>query len=249
MKRITLAVLSLALLPACGQCAASPVVAQYKRALLPLFVGSYAGECSMQPGGARSRAAISVAADGAVSAPGLKSRAIMDADAMFMVSKQVSAGGIGFMASSERAPWIVSMQKLPAPAASFTSGAASIACAIQSGAGPAAASDVYPLVARFFVAAARSMKCSDNSPTRKTYRVAPAATSVTIGEHTYSLLRKDAGEMVLVEPGRTALAYQMQAPDGEMIEIVLDQAGALSTFSVSGSPSKVMFICFADQGL
>jgi hypothetical protein len=285
MKKVTLAVLSLALLSACGQRAAAPDtagtpavagqeaaqqaagdaadeakqaradaalaeasakrMAQYKRALLPLVVGSYAGECSSQAEGAKSRAAISVAADGTVSAPGMKARSIMEADAIFTVSKEAPSKAMRFVAGGDTDPWHVSMQKTPEPTTMFASGAAGIQCANQSGAVPGA--DIYPLAARFFVAAARSMKCTDGTSIPKTFKIVPAATSVTIGETTYALVRADGTETLTVGTDEKALTYQMGVVDGESITIQLDQAGALSVFSALGGPSKKMFSCFADQ--
>ena len=120
MKKFSLALLTFALLSACGQRGASPEtgdkpaavaeeadaarrqsqadasfaaeeakrtrdaataaeaaakrVATYKRELLPLITGNYPGECTAAKDGVKSRAAIAVAADGTVSAPGMKAR-------------------------------------------------------------------------------------------------------------------------------------------------------------------------------
>ena len=270
MKNLPLALISLALLAACGQRSAaqpaaqaetaSPVAdtakqpaqadahraASYKRVLLPMIAANYAGECSAKAG-PPSRAAIAIGVDGAVRAPGLAPRAVLDADVMLSLNK-TAARTTGFAVGSDSTGWNVGLISGAVDTISFISGDEALTCVDTLSTMQPAERAVYPALAPFFSAAARTMKCTDGMSPATAYSIVPTATGVTIGADSFSLVQPKAGEMAVVAPGDALLTYRMEAGDGATVQLQLDPAGTLSTFSAIGhqGPRK-QYTCFPEH--
>ena len=291
MKHLPLAILTLALLSACGQRGASPQtgekpagseqadadneasiqaaaadeakqeresaqageagakrMAHYKRAMLPLIAASYKGECTNK-GGATSPGAIEVASGGMVTAPGMRAHDILGADAMLTVTRNGAGvgreGAIGFVAGADREGWTVASITGAENSILFSEKNDGIKCAI--GAPADKSGPMYPQLAKFFIAGARTMKCTDGSLIQKSFKIAPAATSVTIGSDTFSLVGAGMGEMVIIDPSQSTLSYEVGVIDGERVNMQIGADGLISTFAVMGGPSRKLYSCFQDQ--
>lgn len=285
MKNITLALLTLSLLSACGQRAAAEAgaaasnqppgaeeasfvveqarrtldgavlaeqgakrVLAYKGAMLPLVAGNYAGDCST-PAGIKSRAAITVAPDGAVSAPGMKTRAIMDEDVTLYVVTNASAGepkALTFVAGREGDGWNVSgTHERGQPSVFMSANGLGISCE-NGGDAPAKPQAAYPAAAPFFVAAAATLQCTDGMSPAKPYQITPDAGGVRIGNEHYPLVRANAGEMLTAGGPDGGLAYRFEVIDGVTVQIHLDRSGKLSMFSAIGGPAKKVYSCLPE---
>lgn len=223
-------------------------VAMYKRELLPLIAGNFPGECISAKDGAKARAAIAVAADGTVSAPGMKAHSLMDAGAVVTVGRLGSVDKpkmLTFQAVAEAGNWIVGRQSAAEVSTMYMADKEGLTCVNEAPAAQASTQSVYPAVAKFFIAAARTFTCIDGTALPKPYKVTPAATSVTIGDDTFSLVDANAGASVMAGPGDAGLMYRMEVIDGPSVAIVLDQAGAMSMFSASRGASKKIYLCQA----
>jgi hypothetical protein len=291
MKTATLAILSLALLSACGERNAAPAAAgastdeasaaagqaaedaryaaaeaqrarakaqqdaqfgqrllDYKRAMLPLIAGSYSGACT-DKAGVKSLAAITVAADGTVSAPGVPPRSMLDAGAMLSLIRQPSVGAqkpLSFVAGAESPRWAASGYPGSTMGSMFGSeDGAALGCEDDSDA-PVKPVPLYPVLARFFAAAATTISCNDGPslPRPRPFKITPSATGVSIGSDTVSFLRPNAGETTTAGGGDNGLIYRLEMLDGETVQMHLDRSGKLSTFSWLGGPGKKMYSCF-----
>ncbi len=225
--------------------AAAKRATEYKRALMPLVVASYAGECTTKAG-VKSRSAVSVGADGTVSAPGMKASSLLDADTLFAVTRGASAGSapmIGLIAGSEKNKWTVHLPNKPDDGFGYGSNDEGISCINASSTAQPKAGAVYPAVAKFFIAASATLKCNDYASLPKMLKITPSATHVTMGNETFPLMR--AGEQASVTDTEKGLTYQTGVIDGEQIFLQLDQTGALSAFSVMAAPGpgKMSIIC------
>ncbi len=290
MKILSIALISLALVSACGQRGASPetgekpsgdidqaaAVAQadqaasnaaalekeereraaladaaakraatYKRALLPLVAAAYTGDCSTGAG-AKTRSAITVGADGTVSAPGMKASSLMDPDVMFTLSRGLTEGTAptaSLIAGSDENKWTVHLGSNKDGASGYASNNEIFNClnvptAVQSKPGA-----VYATVAKFFIAAPRVMQCNDFASLTKTVKVTPSASQVTVGGDTFSLVRGNGVEIAIVTASEKALTYQTGAIDEDMIMIQLDETGALGALTVQRGAGEKSLIC------
>ena len=171
--------------------------AAYKRQLLPLIAANYTGDCTTGAG-ATSRSSISVSADGTVGAPGMKASQIMDADVMLVLTKVPSTAAtqtVALGASSDVHAWTVHSSNSTAEVVTYRRNNESIRCINDAPVVQSRPGNVYPALAQFFVAAARSMNCSTTT-VPNFLQITPGATGVTVDGDTLSLVRANAGEIV-----------------------------------------------------
>jgi hypothetical protein len=287
MKNLSIALVTLALLSACGQRGASPDtgdkpgaaeqggdseaaataaamaqeekaqaaavqagakrVVDYKRVLLPLVAATYAGNCTNKAG-VKSQAAVTIGADGMVTAPGMKGHSIMDADSLLTITRATTGGKqtpVGFVAGGDGEAWTVGNTSPTPNAIMYSDKADGVQCVDT--AATTKGGEVYPLLAKFFSAGARTMKCIDGSLIAKNARIVPAATSLAIGGDSFALVGPGLGEMVIVDAPKGALSFQVGVIDGERVHMLLGRDGLLEAVAVLGGASGKTINCSVEQ--
>ena len=224
-------------------------MAQYKRSVLPLIAGSYSGDCTDRSG-ATSRAAIVVGADGAVDAPGMKPHHLLAPGSKLMLSTEAVMGRpekIVFVAGDDKAGWSVSSNGKGRGSTIFTDGDGAFKCENEGTPTPGKAAALYPALAPFFMAAARTMHCTDGTSPARSYKVTPSGAGVTIGDDTFSLTQANAGEMIMLDPAEASMHYSYKVIDGDTLAIGIDRRGAINHFTAIGRSRKI-YSCSVDQG-
>lgn len=221
---------------------------QYKRGVLALIAGSYSGDCATKSGAA-ARGAIVIGADGAVDAPGMQPHHLLAPNSKLMLSTEAVMGRpekIVFVAGDDKAGWSVSSSGKGRGSTIFSDGDDAVKCENEGTPTPGKAAALYPALARFFTAAARTMQCTDGSSGARRYQVSPTANGVTIGDDTFSFTQLNAGEVVMLDPGEGTLHYSYKVIDGDTLAMAIDRSGAIKLVTAMG-PSKKVYNCSADQ--
>lgn len=222
---------------------------QYKRSVLTLIAGSYSGDCATKSG-ASARGAIVIGTDGAVDAPGMKPHHLLAPGSKLMLSTEAVIGRpekIVFVAGDDQAGWSVSSNGKGRGSTIFSDGDEAIKCHNEGTPTPGKAAALYPSLARFFIGAAASMQCTDGASGARRYQVTPTSNGVTIGDNAFSFTQKNAGEVVMLDPGEGSLHYSYKVIDGDTLAMAIDRRGAINLLTATGPSSKV-YSCSADQG-
>lgn len=222
---------------------------QYKRGVLSLIAGSYSGDCSTKSGAA-ARGAIVIGADGSVDAPGMKPHHLLAPNSKLMLSTEAVMGRpekIVFVAGDDKAGWSVSSNGKGRGSTIFSDGDGAIKCENEGTPTPGKAAALYPSLARFFRAAASSMQCTDGSSGARRYQVTPTSNGVTIGDDSFSFTQKNAGEVVMLDPGEGSMHYSYKVIDGDTLAMAIDRRGAINLVTATG-PGNRVYNCSAEQG-
>ena len=210
-------------------------VAGYKRTMLALIAGSYAGDCRTRSG-ALARGAVAVDADGRVSAPGMPARSLMDPDSQLTLSIKGSHGEpseITFMGGSEAARWNVSSQRKGDLSTVYVDKGNPIKCVDTRPPAQGRVATLYQALAPHFAAGGGTLACSDGKARPHTMRVTPSAGALRVGNETFTLDDSDADEVASVSD-EAILSYQRDTADGRRIAMTLNGAGRIEKLSVSG---------------
>lgn len=223
---------------------------QYKAALLPLVAGQYGGECSTRSGDIDD-GAIRIGTDGSVSAPGMQQGSVLSDDSRLSFATESVMGTpvrLGFVARDERDDVQVSTSSAGGKlSTTYTNGGDAITCVQSRPARRERMPTAYPALARFFVAGARTMRCSAGASAPGSFRVTPTENGVSIGGDTYLLRWENATEVAVVDARDAALTYGMEMADGARIGMKLDRGGRLHSFTLAGDRSNKAYTCTPEQ--
>lgn len=221
-------------------------LAQYKAALMPLIAGQYGGDCSTRAGDVDG-GSIRLSPDGAVSAPGMASGSVMTPDSRLSFATESVQGEpvrLGFVARDESEDVQVSTSSANGElSTTYVNRGDTITCVQARGARRDRMPTAYPALARFFVAGARTMRCTSGKGEPGSFRVTPTTTGVSIGGDSYLLRWENATEVAVVDARDAALTYGMEMADGARISMKLDRGGRLHSFSLDGDRSNKAYSC------
>ena len=91
------------------------------------------------------------------------------------------------------------------------------------------------------------MQCTDGASGARRYQVTPTSNGVNIGDDSFSFMQKNAGEVVMLDPGEGSLHYSYKVIDGDTLTMAIDRRGAINLVTATG-PSSKKYGCSADQG-
>jgi hypothetical protein len=209
--------------------------ADYKRTMLGLIAGSYAGECSTKSG-AVARGTVTVDADGRVSAPGLQARNLMDPDAMLTLSIKGAEGQpseITFLGGNDRAQWSVSSQRKGDLTTVYSDRGNPIKCVDARPPQQGRVPNLYQALARHITAGESTLQCAEGRSDPRASRITAAGNTLTVGGETLAL-DDDADEVATVNAGDGTLTYRRETGDGQRILLTLNRHGRISGLTVSG---------------
>ncbi|QYF94360.1 hypothetical protein KY495_03835 [Massilia sp. PAMC28688] len=209
--------------------------ADYKRTMLGLIAGSYAGDCSTRSGPV-SRGAVTVDADGRISAPGLPARNLMDPDANLTLSIQGADGQpseITFLGGNDRAQWSVSSQRKGDLTTVYSDRGNPIKCVDSRPPQQGRAANLYQALARHISAGGSTLQCAQGRAEARSSRIVAAGNTLSVGNDTLAL-DDDANEVATVNAGDGTLTYRRETDGGKRVLLTLNRTGRISGLTVSG---------------
>lgn len=253
MKTLVAPLCALALLSACGQGASAPELlpaataaglaedagraerAQaarqraraFKQALLPLFAGAYRGSCTLHPSRADTPA-LTVAADGRASAPGIEHDVLQD-DADLYYSRRLRGGkgsAVRVGARSRDPVWSLTLNSGAGRAVLDHEGA-SVECGGGARLASLAHGSVHAAVGRFFVSPPRSLDCVVALKESRRLVYQAGAAEMRIGAQVFSFDKGIAVEQAGVSASGTAYSYAIEYEGKARVTVNVNAMGEL----------------------
>lgn len=220
-------------------------VAGYKRTMLSLIAGSYAGDCRTKSG-ALARGAVTVDPDGRVSAPGLESRNLMDPRSMLTLSikgADNATSDIMFMGGDEVAQWNVSSQRKGDLTTVYSDKGNPIKCVDERPAAQGRVATLYQALAKHFDTSGGTMQCGEGRRSPQTVRITMTPGGLRAGETMFTLVGGEADEVASVNGDDGTLNYRQQTQDGAVISLTLGRSGRIDQLSVMGFRDRDLGNC------
>ncbi|MES2898925.1 MAG: hypothetical protein V4723_04305 [Pseudomonadota bacterium] len=210
--------------------------ASYKRTMLSLIAGSYAGDCRTKSG-AVARGAVTVDPDGRVSAPGLPSRNLTDPGSALTLSikgTENARSEITFVGGDEGAQWNVSSQRKGDLTTVYSDKGNPIRCVDERPAQQGRVATLYQALAKHFEESGGAMQCGEGKREPQTVRVTMTSAGVRAGAEMFTLVGGEADEVASVNGDDGTLTYRQQTRDGGVISMTLGRSGRIDNLSVMG---------------
>lgn len=219
--------------------------ASYKGTMLSLIAGSYTGDCSTKAG-AVARGAVTVDADGRVSAPGLQSRNLMDprtALTLSMKGTDNAPSEITFMGGDETAQWTVSSQRKGDLTTVYSDRGNPIRCVDQRPASQGRVATLYQALAKHFTDSGGTLQCGEGKRAPQAVRITMTPAGLRAGDEMFTLVGGEADEVASVSGDDGTLTYRLQTQDGGVISMTLGRSGRIDKLSVIGFRDRDLGNC------
>ena len=224
-------------------------VQAYKRSLLALVAGDYAGDCTSKSGDVE-QGEIVVESNGQVSASGMKPRNLMDEDSTLSLSSELVGGKavrMRFAGGGDQEGWKISSVGRDEVTTIVSDKRGAIKCIDDVPASAGRDGTLYQALSRYFIAGAKTMQCADGSGDARDTRIDATDGGIAIGNNSFALVRDDAAETVTVDARGATLSYNHEAPSGEKVAIKLDRGGVINFLEVRGNRGSKVFSCTRER--
>lgn len=219
--------------PAIDPARAAAQLTKYKKALIGVVAGRYAGECR-DANGSPFKDGVTIEGTGAATAQGWKGH-LTEASAELSVVRTVTGDGSAFAvvyAASEQPKWNLSLNGERATA-DFDDGKIANQCSGVRETQRLGTHALYAPLAPFFVAGKTTLGCVEGQTINEA-PVEAAATGARIGEREYSFVKDIKAERADIDVKDAELQYRVDYKDGRWLSLMVDGNGKISQVVTGG---------------